>query len=80
MRRGTAIVYDTRRLTGCRYCGQEIAMATTPGGRPIAFDAPMHLVPHQVDLFTGQTSPVAYVVSPQHYLTCPVWNRKHARR
>jgi len=78
--RGTAIQYDTQRLTGCRYCGQEIAMATTPGGRPIAFDAPLHLLPQQIGLLSGTVSPVAYVVSLQHYQTCPVWNNKTRRR
>lgn len=79
--RRTAIQYDTRRLTGCRYCGQEIEMATTPGGRPIAFDAPIHCEPQQIALLTGAKPPVAYAISRQHVETCPVWNnRKQSRK
>jgi hypothetical protein len=79
----TAILNDSRYVSGCRYCGQEVEYASSQAGRRLAFDRPVHLLPQQISLLAPQDlPPVVYVVSTPHRLTCPVLvrNRKVSRR
>jgi hypothetical protein len=78
--RTTTILADTRREGTCRYCGESVEYAQTPGGTGLSLQRPVYCLPQQISLLTGEGPRQAYVVSPRHLDCCHVWRRRKRRK